>query len=246
MRYLIASDIHANWDALQAVLAAAAGAYDRVLSCGDLVGYGADPNRVVEWARAQVSVVVRGNHDKACASLEAMGWFNPTAQAAAQWTRGELTAANLEYLCGLPRGPVKAENFQLLHGSPLNEDDYVLGLHDADGLAEYLEPAVSFFGHTHMQGGFLWVRRSVRRIPPLEAGETRRVLALERDLVYLINPGSVGQPRDGDPRAAYALYDSGERLVTYCRVPYDVAAAQRKMRAAGLPERLALRLETGN
>ena len=246
MRYLIASDIHGNWEALQAVLEDAAGDYDRVLSCGDLVGYGAEPNCVVDWARERAAVVVRGNHDKVCAGIEEMEWFNPTAQAAVHWTRRELTAANLEYLRGLPRGPVGVESFQVLHGSPIHEDDYLMGLHDADGLAGYLGVGVSFFGHTHVQGGCLWVRRSVRRIPGADAGETRRVLELEPDLVYLINPGSVGQPRDGDPRAAYSLYDSEERVVAHCRVPYDVAAAQRKMRAVGLPERLVMRLERGS
>jgi Calcineurin-like phosphoesterase superfamily domain len=108
----------------------------------------------------------------------------------------------------------------------------------------YLDSAVSFFGHTHIQGGFWCHRNGVKRIP--QAFRDRQEVALDNDTFYLINPGSVGQPRDGDPRAAYLIYDSGEKLVTYCRVEYDVHKAQKKIIAAGLPDILARRLELGN
>jgi predicted phosphodiesterase len=245
VRYLILSDIHANWEALEAVLEQVAGLYDRALCCGDLVGYSADPNKVVGWVRRNISVTVRGNHDKVCAGLEGSEWFNPVAQVAARWTREELTAENLAYLRGLPKGPAEVEEFQILHGSPLDEDGYVMGTHDAASLSGYLGCPLSFFGHTHIQGGFLWIRGSVRQIAGLKPDERRQALPLEPEPVYLINPGSVGQPRDGDPRAAYALYATEERSVTYCRAPYDIGEAQRKMRLAGLPPSLADRLATG-
>lgn len=246
MRYLILSDIHSNWEALEAVLADAAGGFDETLCCGDLVGYGGDPNRVVEWARAAVRVVVRGNHDKACAGLEDLDWFNPIARAAAEWTASVLTPENLDYLRSLPKGPAPLDGFQILHGSPLDEDEYLLTPAAAALQAPYLDREISFFGHTHYQGGFFCHRNGVRRIPQVRPGESRAVLSLEHNAAYLINPGSAGQPRDGDPRAAYVIYDSGDRTVEYRRVVYDIAGAQAKIRAAWLPELLAERLEVGN
>ena len=110
MRYLILSDIHSNWEALEAVLKDAAGAYDTVLCCGDLVGYCADPNRVLDWCRANVKRIVRGNHDKVVAGLDGLEWFNPVAQAASLWTRHELTPENLDYLANLPKGPLTVDD----------------------------------------------------------------------------------------------------------------------------------------
>jgi predicted phosphodiesterase len=245
VRYLVLSDIHGNWEALDAVAAQARGAYDLVVCCGDLVGYCADPNPVIDWVRANVNVVVRGNHDKVCAGLEDLEWFNPVARTAAEWTLRALTPSNLEYLRNLPQGPAEVESFQILHGSPLDEDDYLISTFEVSQIQSYLDKRISFFGHTHLQGGFLCDWNGVRRIGgALPNGDT--VLELDPDTWYLVNPGSVGQPRDGDPRAAYVLYDPEARVVEYCRAAYDVGEAQRKIRAAGLPEILALRLETGD
>ena len=245
MRYLVLSDIHGNWEALDAVAAQARGAYDIAVCCGDLVGYGADPNPVIDWVRANVAVVVRGNHDKVCTGLEDLEWFNPVARAAAEWTLHALTPSNLRYLRDLPQGPAAVESFQILHGSPLDEDDYLMSTFEVSQIQSHLEKQISFFGHTHLQGGFLCDWNGVRRIGgALPNGDT--VLELDPDTWYLVNPGSVGQPRDGDPRAAYVLYDPKARVVEYRRAAYDVGAAQRKIRAAGLPEILALRLETGD
>jgi diadenosine tetraphosphatase ApaH/serine/threonine PP2A family protein phosphatase len=237
--YLILSDIHGNREALEAVLAAVHGRYDRILCLGDLVDYGADPNAVVEWARANLTAIVRGNHDKACAGLESFEHYNPAARASAAWTRSVLTPANIEYLEKLPRGPLRHENFDLVHGSPLEEDEYLITLEDAAPMRACVDTPVTFFGHTHVQGGFLLARGGVKRIVP------RWTLQLEPEHFYLINPGSVGQPRDRDPRAAYALYSPRERVVEYGRVPYDVAGAAAKIRAAGLPDWLAARLRDG-
>jgi diadenosine tetraphosphatase ApaH/serine/threonine PP2A family protein phosphatase len=246
VRYLILSDIHGNWEALEAVLRDAEGDYDEVLCCGDLVGYGADPNRVVDWTRERAKLVVRGNHDKGCAGLDDLEWFNPVARAAATWTGQSLTPDNLNYLRNLPKGPAAMDSFQILHGSPLDEDDYLVSSFAIAQVAPYLERQVSFFGHTHLQGGFLCHRNGVKRLARPEGEESRMVVELERDALYLINPGSVGQPRDGDPRAGYVIYDPDSRLVEFRRVPYDVRAAQAKIRDAGLPELLAERLEFGN
>lgn len=245
MRYLILSDIHANWEALEAVLADAEGRYDQILCCGDIVGYGADPNRATEWVRANVHSVVRGNHDKAIIESEILEWFNPVAKAATRWTQNELTEPNLEYLRTLPKGPALVEGFQIFHGSPFDEDDYIVTPADALQLQGYLEVGLSFFGHSHLQGGFLIHRSGVRSIRPVSDGQQQAVLDLAEDSTFLINPGSVGQPRDSDPRAAYALYHPGERLVVYRRVEYDLAKAQRKIVQVGLPEVLALRLAVG-
>lgn len=245
MRYLVVSDVHANWEALQAVLEHARGSYDAILCCGDLVGYGADPNPVVEWARKHVAAVVRGNHDKACAGLEDLEWFNPAARAAALWTQEALTRENLDYLRSLPKGPLPLDGFQILHGSPVDEDEYLVSVADVQQISAYVDRPLSFFGHTHIQGGFLWQRGGVRRIARLSEQEHERVVELPPGSVCLANPGAVGQPRDGDPRAAYLLYIPEDGVVIYRRVPYDLAAAQRKILDAGLPASLAYRLTLG-
>lgn len=250
--YLILSDIHGNYEALEAVLGDARGRYDRIVCLGDLVGYGADPNRVVEWAKSNVVSTVRGNHDRACAGTDLLEYFNPSARASALWTRGALTAANSSYLEHLARGPLHVTSngaahlsgasnggFDLVHGSPLDEDEYLVDIEDVQFLRESLETKLTFFGHTHLQGGFLLAPRSVKRIQP------DRELRLEPDYYYLINPGSVGQPRDGDPRAAYALYSPEDRTVEYGRVPYDIGKAAAKILQAELPESLAMRLFEG-
>jgi len=150
VRYLILSDIHANWEGLQAVLEHARGKYDQVLCCGDLIGYGADPNPVTEWVRAHVITVVRGNHDKAAAGLDDLEWFNPVARAAAVWTQQELTADNADYIRNLPKGPLMLDGFEVVHGSPLDEDEYMLAAADAGLAFGYLDTALTFFGHTHV------------------------------------------------------------------------------------------------
>ena len=239
MPYLIVSDVHGNREALEAVVEDASGRYDGILCLGDLVGYGADPNYAVEWTRAHATVVIRGNHDRVCVGETSAEDYNSAAQASAQWTHGELTPANAEYLRNLARGPLRIEDFDLVHGSPADEDEYVISVSDAALLLESLGAPVTFFGHTHRQGGFRLARRTTAPLSP------ERTLELEADYFYLVNPGSVGQPRDGDPRAAYAVYSPEERTVEFRRVAYDVDRAAAKIRAAGLPDFLAARLHEG-
>jgi len=245
VRYLILSDLHANLEALEAVIAEADGRYDRILCCGDVVGYGADPNPVAEWVRAHCSITVRGNHDKAATGLEDLEWFNPVAKTATLWTQANLTPENDAWLRGLPQGPADIEDFQILHGSPNDEDEYVAAAHEAASSFGYLQRRVAFFGHTHLQGGFLWNHSRVEIIPRTSPRSDRQAMEIDPECAYLINPGSVGQPRDGDPRAAFAIFDSAARMVAYYRTGYDIAAAQRKIRAAGLPDVLADRLSSG-
>lgn len=239
MPHLILSDIHGNLEALQAVLADAEGKYDRILCLGDLVGYGADPNAVVEWAREGADALVRGNHDKDCCNRDPLDHYRAVAIASTIWTRAQLTPASVQYLQAMPRGPLRYEDFDLVHGSPADEDEYLLTPADAGNLLPCLEAQVAFFGHTHVQGGFLITPRGAKTIDPGGA------LEMEPDYFYLVNPGAVGQPRDGDPRAAYALYWPREQAVEYRRVPYDVAQAAGKIQAAGLPRPLVDRLFMG-
>ena len=243
MAYLIVSDIHANLESLEAVLADAKGLYDSILCLGDVVGYGADPNTVCEWARTEAAIVVRGNHDKAAAGIGSLEWFNGAARASAVWTREELDEDNSQWLRALPQGPLVVEGtarpFALVHGSPADEDEYLIEPADARMLSGTLEQQATFFGHTHIQGGFLLARGAASSLRP------QRSLQLEPDYFYLINPGSVGQPRDSDPRAAYAIYSAEDRTVEYRRVAYDVKRAAAKIREAGLPTFLASRLSEG-
>jgi len=245
LRYLILSDLHGNLEALHAVLESSAAEYDRVLCLGDLVGYGADPNAVTDWVRANSAVVVRGNHDRACAGLEDLAWFNPVARIAAEWTHTQLTTENRAYIAELPKGPIAIDGFQVMHGSLLDEDEYMVQPSDAGQAFPYLETSLAFFGHTHLQGGFEWAHSRVRVIGRPTLGHKEAVLELYPDNAYLINPGSVGQPRDGDPRTAYALYNPDDEFLTYRRVPYDIATAQEKIHKADLPDILAHRLAVG-
>ncbi|MGC2695402.1 MAG: metallophosphoesterase family protein [Candidatus Angelobacter sp.] len=249
MRLLILSDIHANLEALEACMDAAP-EYDQVYNLGDIVGYGANPNEVTERSRALGSVLIRGNHDKACSGLSNLDDFNPIAGLAALWTRQELTPDHLEFLRELPRGPLSPmDNVQIVHGSPRDEDEYILLASDAYVvLAEAASPLI-FFGHTHVQRCFLLDSsqqgKSVMPAYKSPKGEQTVKLELKADTKYMVNPGSVGQPRDGDPRAAFLLYDTVESSITFHRVPYDIHQAQEKIISAGLPERLALRLAQG-
>ncbi len=220
MRILVLSDIHANLEAFDACLAAAP-SFDIVVNLGDIVGYGASPNEVTARSRALGKIFVRGNHDKAATGVMDLEDFNPMAAAAAIWTRNELTPENLEWLRALPHGPVSLPEFpdvQLVHGSPSDEDEYVVSLGDALAPLITLTVPLTFFGHTHLQGGFFANGSSADGFRPeyRTVGQAESVpLQLKPATRYLINPGSVGQPRDGDWRAAFALFDTEAQIVHY-------------------------------
>ena len=247
MRYLLISDIHSNLEALEACLALAQGRYDQVLCLGDLVGYGPDPNAVIEKVKSVATVIIRGNHDKACTGDPVAEEFNPLARLATEWTREQLTPEHFGFLRTLPSGPVQLDGFQIVHGSPLDEDDYILGPGQAFPLLRSPETQTVCFGHTHHQGGFMISPQGRFQTIHLPSGEDGLVhtLPLQNEGRYLINPGSIGQPRDGDQRAAFAVIDTGQRAVEYFRASYDLATTQMKMRKAGLPPLLIQRLEHG-
>lgn len=247
MRYLILSDIHSNLEAYESCLGAARGLYDEMLCLGDLVGYGPDPNAIVEAAHERASTIIRGNHDKACSGITGAEDFNPLARMATQWTREQLTAENLARLRNLPEGPIMVDGFELVHGSPRDEDEYIVESFDAMPAFDEASSSVVFFGHTHVQGGFVTAANGT--LEPIFAESSKDgcvlTLALEGRSRYLINPGSVGQPRDRDWRAAFAIADSDKREVKYYRIPYDLPTTQEKMKKAGLPEPLIIRLQFG-
>jgi predicted phosphodiesterase len=250
VRILLLSDIHANLEALEACLDAAP-AHDTVVNLGDVVGYGASPNEVIERSRELGNIFVRGNHDRAVAGLTDLRDFNPVAGLAALWTREQLTTEHMEWLRALPQGPLQIAalpDAQLVHGSPLDEDEYVVTLQDAVEPLLLSSVHLILFGHTHLQGTF-WAdgpRGDTSRPLYKSVGRSEALdFPLKEGVRYLINPGSVGQPRDGDWRAAFALLDTETRVLTYCRTPYNLKAAQERILAANLPQRLATRLAAG-
>lgn len=245
MRHLILTDIHGNIDALEAVLRDAAGHYDDVVCCGDLVGYCANPAEVIDWVRQEATCVVRGNHDRAVWEDGLKDTFNHAARAAIEWCLHELSPADIEWLKQLPAGPVWPYDFGLAHGSPLDEDEYLILMEDIIGLEQNFQRSLLFIGHTHLQGGWIWQNGAVHGIKAPLPREAQKVLDADPDALYLINPGSVGQPRDRDPRAAYAIWNSDEQQLTLRRVIYDIRTAQQRILSAGLPESLAARLATG-
>jgi diadenosine tetraphosphatase ApaH/serine/threonine PP2A family protein phosphatase len=243
MRYLVVSDIHANLEALDAVLAAA-GRYDHALVLGDLVGYGADPNPVIDRIRALPSATfIRGNHDKVGSGLEDTDGFNYLARQAIEWTARTLTPGHRAWLAALPEGPALVDSFvEICHGAPFDEDVYIFDELDAMRALRASKRPLCLFGHTHVPAAFHFdsERRTVKM---LRGG--RVDIELDSHACYLVNCGSVGQPRDGDPQAAFGILDTEARSLVLMRVEYDVAGAQAKIIAAGLPDVLAQRLAVG-
>jgi diadenosine tetraphosphatase ApaH/serine/threonine PP2A family protein phosphatase len=243
VRYLVISDIHANLEALDAVLADAKSiGYDAITCLGDLVGYGGAPGEVIDRVLALQPVgLIRGNHDKVCAGLEPATNFNDAARTAAEWTHSSLSKEQLERLVALPKGPrALTDGVEICHGAPFDEDYYVFDENDAARAIASASDRICLFGHTHVPAVF-----STSDDPARSSPETDDELLLPKQGRVLINVGSVGQPRDGDPRAAYGVLDTDRGAIRMRRVPYDVEAAQKRIRAAGLPEWLAARLSKG-
>lgn len=248
MRFLILSDIHGNIDALDAVLVRAPrDSYDRLLVLGDLVGYGANPNEVVDRIfELQPDVMIRGNHDKVATGVEGTHNFNRVAAEAAKWTHETLTPKNRERVAALPAGPKNADrDVEVCHGTPFDEDTYVFDDDDAVRALESAHRPICFFGHTHVPIAYVQkgTDLSVQHLQP--GGPETTLVTINKKSRYLINPGSVGQPRDTDPRASYAIYDSKKQRIEVRRVPYRIDLAQQRITEVGLPESLAFRLGLG-
>jgi diadenosine tetraphosphatase ApaH/serine/threonine PP2A family protein phosphatase len=216
----------------------------RKLKEGDVVGYGANPNEAIEAVRGlKPLVAIRGNHDKVCSGIEDGEMYNRVALPAALWTRRRLTPGNLRWLQSLPEGPLVVDGaFAISHGTPIDEDAYIFGEIEALNVFRQTTFDLCFFGHSHFPVVFGLSPDAIQTVlttPPTFS------FRLEPGVRYLVNPGSIGQPRDGNPLASFAMFDSQTRTVTVYRVPYAIERAQRKILDAGLPRPLADRLALG-
>lgn len=247
MRTLIVSDLHSNHDALRAVLNhVRRKRFDQVICLGDFVGYGGQPNQVLDRMRQlrAEKLYVRGNHDRVAAGLDPGDAFNHAARSAALWTKDHLSRVNRAFLRNLPIGPLMEKSgVMVCHGSPLDEDHYLFGEGDAYEVLSRYDVPVIFFGHTHLPAVF-----GLTSMGDLSARIYRReaIVQLNPENRYLINPGSVGQPRDRNPEASCAIFDREKYSVQFVRVPYDIDRAQAAILKAGLPRVLADRLRIGS
>jgi predicted phosphodiesterase len=248
LRYLVLTDIHANLEALNACLSDAKGrGYDRALVLGDLVGYGPDPDPVIDCIQElDPAAIVRGNHDKVACGLEQAEGFNAVAKTAARWTLDTLTPPHRAWLVDLPQGPtIVDELIEICHGSPFDEDAYIFEFDEIDAVRALKTSSrpLCLFGHTHYPAVFELSGGEFDSFGRAIGPDTR--VELRAGAKYLVNPGSVGQPRDGDPRAAYAIVDVDAMAIDLYRVVYPIAQTQSKVIKAGLPEVLAQRLAVG-
>jgi len=245
MRYLIISDIHGDLEALSSLYESVARKkFQKILVLGDLVGYGAKPNEVIDKIKSDKRVlsIVRGNHDRVTVIEGTENTFNLPAMAAILWTRKNLKEENLEFLKTLPQGPLKIENFLICHGSPIDEDLYILSSYEAFDCFVNTKEKLIFFGHSHIPCIFTMEKNNISGF--LIKAEYFH-LKLKKNVRYLINPGSIGQPRDGNPKASYLIFDSKKYSITLFRISYDYKNTQKSIMEAGLPIHLASRLERG-
>ena len=243
---LILSDLHSNLHALKAVLRfARRRAIHRFVLLGDLVGYGAYPNQLLDKVREmRPRFVVRGNHDKVCAGLDPDNTFSLPASEAIDWTRERLRQDNWRFLVDLPGGPLEVgEDYVIAHGSPMDEDAYLLHIREISRAFDAFEGQLCFFGHTHLPGCFE-LNESLGQLNWI-CPEPGVWFQLQPRCRYLVNPGSVGQPRDRDPRVSFMTFDPKRRCLRLHRLPYDVKGAARAILAAGLHPNLADRLSQG-
>jgi predicted phosphodiesterase len=247
MRRLLISDIHSNTEALDACLKRAeAVGFDAVLCCGDLVGYGPEPNEAVAKVRALNALVIRGNHDRVACGQDDPTDFNPHAKAAAYWTREALSKRTSKYLEGLPVGPLQVDDTaQLVHGAVTDEDDYIMSERDAAESFALTEKPLTFFGHSHFPAIFTCDQSGNVVAEFLRDTDGSSSMQMLEGMQYLVNPGSVGQPRDGDTRSSFLIWDTEERRLEFYRVDYPFEITQEKMKTAGLPRYLIDRLSYG-
>ena len=250
MRFLVLSDVHGNRFGLEQVLTDARDEYDQLLCLGDIVGYGAHPNACCDILRANDALCLSGNHDAAALGLIDISWFNPVAEAAILWTRGHLNHENSQWLAGLPAQMDFGEHdFQAVHAS-LREpwEEYITDAAVAAPNFGRMKRQLCFFGHTHQ--AVVFGAPAAAEMPHFDdmtgaAIPDGGALELQSDTKYLLNPGSCGQPRDGNPQARYVLFDTQSRVVEVCCVDYDIEAARRAIIDAGLPRMLGDRLRAG-
>lgn len=246
MRLAIIADIHSNLEALESVLEQLSReGVESILNLGDLVGYNASPGECLDLLRSRLDLInLAGNHDLAVLERERAQFFNIIAYQALMWCREQLPPAELEFLRGLPL-TLQTPGWWACHGTPSNPDTYIAyhfqGKRVLRDLSKGADVRVCFFGHTHRRA--LWQRDIRGKVALQELSQPK--VSLSRDSHYLINPGSVGQPRDGSPEAAYAVYDDEEFSIHFKSVPYDISRTQRRILQAGLPPYLAERLALG-
>jgi predicted phosphodiesterase len=244
MRYLVISDVHSNLESLEKLFSLKkTNNIDKILFLGDLVGYGANPNEVIDYfLTLKNTYYVRGNHDKVVAGIESSSLFNPVAAFSAEWSKNQISKNNLKFLKSMPQGPKIVDYFSTIcHGSTFDEDYYVFSIFEASESIKFMETSVGFFGHTHFPIMYLLRNNKIDTVPFVK--ETK--IKLDPNTKYLINPGSIGQPRDKDPHPSFIIFDSDKREIQFYRYSYSIKKTQKKIRDAGLPDALALRLESG-
>jgi predicted phosphodiesterase len=243
MRVLIVSDIHSNYTALETVLAVA-GSFDQLWNLGDTIGYGPRPNECVMAMRAYADVMIGGNHDLACLGKVDLSDFNPDARTANIWNGKQLEDTNRATLDVLPPMFTVDERFLLAHGSPREPIwEYLLSRPQAEDNFALFENQICFIGHSHVP--LIFSKHPDGHVNDPALADADLVLELQQDFRYFLNPGSVGQPRNQDPRAAYAILDTDAGTVQFKRIEYDIAQTQRQMHEAKLPIALIRRLEYG-
>lgn len=244
MRYLIFSDIHSNLEAFEALLECTpVKEADKYLFLGDLVGYGANPNKTIDRFKELKNIYsIRGNHDKVIANLESSSLFNPVAAFSAEWSKLQLSDDNQTFLKQIKKGPEVVDHFiTICHGSTFDEDYYVFSMFEAVESFKFMETSIGFFGHTHFPVIYLLRNEKIDIVPLTQ--ETK--IKLDPNTRYLVNPGSIGQPRDKNPNPSFIVFDSNKKELHFKRFTYNIKETQRKIREAGLPEILASRLESG-
>lgn len=243
MKYAIFADIHSNLEALNVVLEYyTQEKVDKYLCCGDIVGYGPNPNECIERIRQLNPIVVAGNHDLASVGLKDISWFNEYAQAAIFWTREKLTLENISYLKSLPQ-TYQDENLTLVHGSPRDPiDEYILNLRQARENLNFFSTQVCFIGHSHKP---FFYQQNTQGEETYGNFFQKNPVILTPGTKTIINVGSVGQPRNGDPRVACAIYDLEKKEVHSARFEYNILPVQQKMLQANLPSFLIQRLSYG-
>ena len=244
MKYLVISDIHSNLEAFEKLLTLKkVKEVDKILFLGDLVGYGASPNEVIKLFKSLKNTsYVRGNHDKVVAGIESSSLFNPVAAYSAEWSKNNISKENLKFLKNIEVGPKIVDHFSTIcHGSTFDEDYYVFSIFEASESMKFMETSVGFFGHTHFPVMYFLRNNKIDTVPFVKDAKIK----LDSNTKYLINPGSIGQPRDKDPRPSYIIFDSEKKELLFHRFSYSIKKTQKKIIDAGLPEVLATRLESG-